>query len=164
MQTEVVLGIGGNKGDRFSYLARAREALSREVILISSSQVYETEAWGGVAENGSFLNQVLLITTSLEPLALLQLTQAIELSLGRTREQHWGDRTIDIDILYFGDQICNSSSLTIPHPFLSQRSFVLQPLAEILPKKIHPILGKTTLELLAECTDQGQISIWKQAK
>uniref|UniRef100_UPI004047C57A 2-amino-4-hydroxy-6- hydroxymethyldihydropteridine diphosphokinase n=1 Tax=Algoriphagus sp. TaxID=1872435 RepID=UPI004047C57A len=164
MQTEVILGIGGNKGDRSSYLARAREALSREVMLISSSQVYETEAWGGVAENGNFLNQVLLIHTSLEPLALLKLTQAIELALGRTREQHWGDRTIDIDILYFGDQVYSSSSLAIPHPYLAQRSFVLQPLAEILPKKIHPILGKTTLELLAECTDQGQISVWKQAK
>ena len=101
MQTEVVLGIGGNKGDRANYLFEAREALSQQFVLISCSQVYESEAWGGVATNGNFLNQVLLLQTSLAPLALLQVTQKIELALGRTREQHWGDRTIDIDILYF---------------------------------------------------------------
>jgi 2-amino-4-hydroxy-6-hydroxymethyldihydropteridine diphosphokinase len=161
METKVVLGIGGNKGDRASYLAKAREALSRELILISSSQVYESEAWGGVATNGNFLNQVLLIQTSMEPLSLLQLTQKIEHALGRTREQHWGDRTIDIDILYFGDLVSNDSQLMLPHPYLSERRFVLQPLAEILPFKKHPVSGKTSLELLAACSDFGKVSIWK---
>ena len=112
METKVVLGIGGNKGDRASYLSKAREALSQQVTLISSSQVYESEAWGGVATNGNFLNQVLLIQTNLEPLALLQVIQRIEKELGRTREQHWGDRTIDIDILYFGDLQRDDPQLT----------------------------------------------------
>jgi 2-amino-4-hydroxy-6-hydroxymethyldihydropteridine diphosphokinase len=116
-----------------------------------------------VATNGNFLNQVVCIQTDLEPSSLLDLIQGIELDLGRTREQHWGDRTIDIDILYFGDQVWNTPTLSIPHPYLAQRRFVLQPLAEILPNKIHPVLGKTSLELLAECTDQGQVSVWKEA-
>lgn len=163
MQTEVVLGIGGNKGDRAAFLQKAMEALSQQASLIGYSQIYETEVWGGVATAGNFLNQVLLLHTQMDAMGFLEVIQRIEERLGRTREQHWGDRTIDIDILYFGDQVWESPSLTIPHPYLAQRSFVLQPLAEILPNKIHPILGKTTLELLDECTDQGQVSVWKQA-
>ena len=163
MLTEVVLGIGGNKGDRVAYLKTAIEALSKQVTLVGSSQIYETEVWGGVATYGNFLNQVVCIQTDLDPNSLLELIQGIELDLGRTREQHWGDRTIDIDILYFGDQVWDTPSLTIPHPYLAQRGFVLQPLAEILPTKKHPLLGKTTLELLAECTDLGQVSVWKEA-
>lgn len=161
METKVVLGIGGNKGDRASYLSQAIEALSKQVTFISCSQVYESEAWGGVAQNGNFLNQVLLIQTSLEPLALLQVTQSIELELGRTREQHWGDRTIDIDILYFGELVSADSRLMLPHPYLSERRFVLQPLAEILPLKKHPVSGKTSVELLAACSDLGKVSVWE---
>jgi 2-amino-4-hydroxy-6-hydroxymethyldihydropteridine diphosphokinase len=164
MQTEVVLGIGGNKGDRASYLAQAKDALSRKLTHISSSQVYESEAWGGVATNGNFLNQVLLFQTSLEPLALLQLIQTIEFELGRTREQHWGDRTIDIDILYFGELLRNDPLLVLPHPFIPERRFVLLPLVEILPLKKHPQIGKTSVQLLADCTDLGQVSIWKKEK
>ena len=164
METKVVLGIGGNKGDRASYLAKAREALAKEVALISISQVYESEPWGGVATNGNFLNQVLLIQTNLSPLALLQLTQKIEHALGRTREQHWGDRTIDIDILYFGDQVSSDPQLTLPHPYLSERRFVLQPLVEILPLMNHPILGKSAVQLLEECRDLGRVSIWKSGE
>ncbi len=163
MQTEVVLGIGGNKGDRAAYLKKAIEALSKQVTLVTSSQIYETEVWGGVATNGNFLNQVICIQTDLEPISLLKLIQKIELDLGRTREQHWGDRTIDIDILYFGSEVWNTPTLSIPHPYLAQRTFVLLPLVEILPIKIHPVFGKTSLELLAECTDPGQISVWKEA-
>lgn len=161
METKVVLGIGGNKGDRASYLSKAREALSEQFTLISCSQVYESEAWGGVATNGNFLNQVLLIQTSLEPLALLQVTQIIEFELGRTREQHWGDRTIDIDILYFGELVSQDPQLILPHPYISERRFVLEPLSEILPLEKHPIFGKTSQELLVDCTDVGRVSVWK---
>ncbi|MDA0314322.1 MAG: 2-amino-4-hydroxy-6-hydroxymethyldihydropteridine diphosphokinase [Bacteroidetes bacterium] len=164
MQTEVVLGIGGNKGDRADFLLKTIEALSQQVTLIGYSQIYETEVWGGVAKMGNFLNQVVCIQTHLNPNRLLEVIQVIEAQLGRTREQHWGDRTIDIDILYFGEQVWDTPSLRIPHPYLEQRRFVLQPLAEILPEKKHPILGKTTLELLNECNDLGQVSFWRQEK
>ena len=163
MQTEVVLGIGGNKGDRAAYLKTAIEVLSKQVSLVGCSKIYETAIWGGVATNGNFFNQVIWIQTDLDPTSLLELIQGIELDLGRTREQHWGDRTIDIDILYFGAEVWDTQTLSIPHPYLAQRRFVLQPLAEILPTKIHPVLGKTSLELLAECTDPGQVSVWKAA-
>ncbi len=162
METKVVLGIGGNKGDRASYLSQAVEALSKQVTFISCSQVYESEAWGGVAHNGNFLNQVLLVQTNLDPLALLQVTQKIELELGRTREQHWGDRTIDIDILYFGELVSSDPQLILPHPYISERRFVLQPLAEILPLKKHPVSGKTSVELLAACSDLGKVVVWKK--
>jgi 2-amino-4-hydroxy-6-hydroxymethyldihydropteridine diphosphokinase len=162
METKVVLGIGGNKGDRASYLSQAVEALSKQVTFISCSQVYESEAWGGVAHNGNFLNQVLLVQTNLDPLALLQVTQKIEIELGRTREQHWGDRTIDIDILYFGELVSSDPQLILPHPYISERRFVLQPLAEILPLKKHPVSGKTSVELLAACSDLGKVVVWKK--
>ncbi len=163
MQTEVVLGIGGNKGDRAAYLKTAIEALSKQVTLVGCSKIYETAIWGGVATNGNFLNQVVCIQTDLDANSLLELIQTIEVDLGRTRELHWGDRTIDIDILYFGVEIWNTPTLSIPHPYLALRRFVLQPLAEILPTKVHPVLGKTSLDLLAECKDPGQVSVWKGA-
>ncbi|MBM3426914.1 MAG: 2-amino-4-hydroxy-6-hydroxymethyldihydropteridine diphosphokinase, partial [Bacteroidetes bacterium] len=159
METKVVLGIGGNKGDRESYLSQAVEALSKQVTFVSCSQVYESEAWGGVAQLGNFLNQVLLIQTSLDPLTLLQVTQQIEIDLGRTREEHWGDRTIDIDILYFGELVCHDPQLILPHPYIAERRFVLQPLAEILPLKKHPVSGKTSVELLAACSDLGKVFV-----
>lgn len=162
METKVVLGIGGNVGDRANYLSKAREALSQKLTLISCSQVYESEAWGGVAQNGNFLNQVILLQTSLAPIDLLQLIQSIENDLGRTRRQHWGDRTLDIDILYFGELVSSDPKLVLPHPYIQERRFVLQPLAEILPFELHPILQKTSLQLLAACTDPGQVSFWNK--
>lgn len=153
MQTEVVLSIGGNEGDRERFLASAREALSKQVILLKQSPIVESEAWGEVAKGGNFLNQCLLISTTLAPLDLLRVTQQIEQDLGRTREQHWGNRTIDIDLLYYGNQVWDAPNLLLPHPYIAQRKFVLVPLAAMLPDWQHPITGKTSLEMLAECED-----------
>lgn len=157
MQTEVVLSIGGNEGDRERFLARAREALSKKVDLLKQSPIVESEAWGQVAKGGNFLNQCLLISTSLLPLDLLKVTQQIEQDLGRTREQHWGNRTIDIDLLYYGNQVCDEPLLQLPHPYIAQRNFVLLPLAAMVPDWQHPITGKTSLELLEECEDMGKV-------
>lgn len=157
MQTEVVLSIGGNEGDRERFLAKAREALSKQVILLKQSPIVESEAWGEVAKGGNFFNQCLLISTTLSPLDLLRRTQQIELDLGRTREQHWGNRTIDIDLLYYGDLVWDEPSLKLPHPYIAHRKFVLVPLAEMLPDWLHPITGKTSLNLLADCEDRGKV-------
>ncbi|MEP0714028.1 2-amino-4-hydroxy-6-hydroxymethyldihydropteridine diphosphokinase [Algoriphagus sp.] len=156
MVEKVVLILGGNKGDRNSLLRAAVEAVSKhgEVVLIS--KVYETEAWGGVAK-GAFLNQVLQIETHLSPMELLALIQQTEKDLGRKRAEPWGDRTMDIDIIYFGEQVIETSELKIPHPFLAERKFVLVPLAEILPEFIHPVLGKSSLELLEDCEDRSEV-------
>lgn len=156
---KVVLILGGNKGDRISLLASAVAAVSGLGEMTAKSKVYETEAWGGVAK-GPFLNQVVEITTTYTPSELLQIIQQIETDLGRKREEHWGDRTMDIDIIFFDKRVIETEELRIPHPFMAERRFVLVPLAEILPDFIHPVFGKTCLELLEVCEDRTEVREW----
>lgn len=160
MFEKVVLILGGNKGDKSGLLKSAVERVSELGELTLKSVVYETEAWGGVAK-GAFLNQVIEIKTTYSPFEFLAFTQKIEIDLGRKRDEHWGDRTMDIDIIYFGKSIISSEELRIPHPFLSERRFVLAPLAEILPDFVHPVLGKSNLELLKECEDKSGVVVLK---
>lgn len=160
MFEKVVLIVGGNKGDRMKLLNAAAAAVSELGELMLKSTVYETEAWGGVAK-GAFLNQVIEIRTAYSPVELLAFTQQIEIDLGRKREEHWGDRTMDIDIIFYGDQIIDTATLQIPHPFLSERRFVLVPLAEILPDFIHPVFGKSSLQMLEECEDMSEVREFK---
>ncbi|MEB2774422.1 2-amino-4-hydroxy-6-hydroxymethyldihydropteridine diphosphokinase [Algoriphagus sp. D3-2-R+10] len=156
MFEKAVLILGGNKGDRITLLKLAVEAVSELGELTLKSKIYETEAWGGVAK-GPFLNQVVEIETSHSPFELLAFNQKIETDLGRKREEHWGDRTMDIDIIYFGDSIIDTPELRIPHPFLAERKFVLVPLVEILPDYINPILGKSNRQLLEECENKSEV-------
>lgn len=160
MQTEVVLCLGGNKGDREKLLSRAIESLDKYFDLIQVSSVYETEAWGGVAK-GKFLNQLAVISTSQSASELLEIIQTIETKLGRRREEPWGDRTMDIDILYYGDQVIKTDRLIIPHPFIDDRKFVLIPLLEILPQKKHPETGMLPSEMLAKCDDTSEVNLYK---
>lgn len=162
MFSKVVIILGGNRGDRKNLLEKAILELSKAGEFVVKSSVYETEAWGGVAK-GAFLNQVVQLKTNLNPEQLLELIQKIEFNLGRKRDEHWGDRTMDIDILYFDQSVISNSLLQIPHPFIAQRRFVLVPLVEILPEFIHPILGKNHLELLEECKDETKVFIFKPA-
>ncbi|WP_111671452.1 2-amino-4-hydroxy-6-hydroxymethyldihydropteridine diphosphokinase [Algoriphagus litoralis] len=159
MQTEVVLSLGGNKGDREKLLFRAIELLNDHFQLIKVSKIYQTAAWGGKAK-GDFLNQLALISTGLDPEEVLDIIQEIERDLGRTREEHWGDRTMDIDILYFGSLEINSDRLKIPHPYIADRKFILVPLSEFLPDKIHPTTGRLPLEMLEACKDPSEVKIW----
>lgn len=156
MQTEVVLCLGGNKGDREKLLSRAVESLSSRFQLVKLSTVYETEAWGGVAK-GKFLNQLALISTSLASLEVLEIVQEIEMDLGRTREEPWGDRTMDIDILFYGEEIIDTEKLKVPHPFIAERRFVLVPMLELFPDRKHPISGKTSTQMLEECEDKSEV-------
>jgi 2-amino-4-hydroxy-6-hydroxymethyldihydropteridine diphosphokinase len=150
---KICLSIGTNLGDRTFNLNESIKSLKIElgnIELISS--IYETEAWG-VTNQPSYFNIALLIETLLDPFEALAITQKIENRLGRVREEKWGARIIDIDILFFNDDIINSEILIIPHPRLSERKFVLSPLEEILPNFKHPIFNETIINLNRICTD-----------
>ncbi|HEY3404466.1 MAG TPA: 2-amino-4-hydroxy-6-hydroxymethyldihydropteridine diphosphokinase [Ohtaekwangia sp.] len=153
MNRHIFLSLGSNLGDRAQNLIHAsrliRESLG-EIILNSS--VYQTAAWGN-EDQPAFLNQVLEITTSLTPEQALKCVLQIERSMGRERNEKWGERNIDIDILFYENYIISSGQLTVPHPEIANRRFVLLPLAEIAPYFVHPVLHKTIEELLEICGD-----------
>ena len=145
------IALGSNLGDRRATIAaalRAIEALPRTHIT-RVSDLFETDPVGPGAQ-GKYLNAAALLTTSLPPRELLDHLLAIERSLGRTRTPHeqWGPRTIDLDLLLYADLILNEPSLTLPHPRMHQRRFVLEPLAQIAPDLTHPILHKPISDLL----------------
>ncbi|MGY6522872.1 MAG: 2-amino-4-hydroxy-6-hydroxymethyldihydropteridine diphosphokinase [Mongoliitalea sp.] len=149
----VVLILGGNLGDREKLILEAKRQLSNIVgEIVQESKIYETAAWGGASE-GNYLNQVLILETDLKALEILEVIQSIEQALGRERIQKWGNRTMDIDILYLGKQIIHEPQLIVPHPYISVRKFVLVPLVDVLPDFIHPIHQKSHLELLEQLND-----------
>lgn len=124
--------------------------------VMAASSLYRTAPWGKT-EQAEFLNQAFEIHTELEPQELLETILAIEKHMGRSRQEKWGPRLIDIDILFFGDKIIKSPELIIPHPHLEERNFVLAPLAEIAPDFLHPLLQKTIRRLLEESPDKSRV-------
>lgn len=145
------LGLGSNLGNRMAFLRGGRDALIRRpgIVLINAACVYETEAIGGPPENPRFFNTVLQIETSLPPQQLLETCLDVENEFGRTRPVRWAPRTLDIDILFYDDQVLCEEALTIPHPRLHERTFVLAPLRDIAPELKHPLLDQTVRELAA---------------
>lgn len=151
---EAYLLIGGNIGNRMNYLTKAKNGIGKSCGHIRKlSAVYETAAWG-YEEQAKFLNQVLVIKTKLSAEELLHHILKVEEEMGRKRDIKYGPRVIDIDILFFNDDIINADHLTVPHPEMQNRRFVLVPLNEIAADKIHPVFKKTILQLLAECPDK----------
>lgn len=149
----VALGLGGNMGNRMAYIGKAQMLLSQQVGEITRcSSLYQTAAWGNTNQP-HFLNQAILLKTPFTPQMVLQKCLAIEKQLGRHREIKWGPRSIDIDILLYNNAQTTAHNLQIPHPFLQERRFVLQPLCEIIPNYRHPILHKTLKQLLVNCPD-----------
>jgi 2-amino-4-hydroxy-6-hydroxymethyldihydropteridine diphosphokinase len=146
--------LGGNLGDKRKVFSEARGRLL-ELLgeTTAQSAIYETEPWGFESEN-MFWNQALEISTNLSPEEVLNKTQQIEFELGRTRNSNqYNSRIIDIDILFYDDQIISLENLIIPHPRLQERKFALVPLCEIAPKLIHPVYEKSIRQLIEECTD-----------
>jgi 2-amino-4-hydroxy-6-hydroxymethyldihydropteridine diphosphokinase len=158
---EVFLALGSNLGDRAGNLKVAREALARGVMdNLTASSIYDTKPWGPI-QQGRYLNQVARGATSLAPRALLRELQKIELSLGRDREdeQRYGPRTIDLDILLYDRVEVHEADLTIPHPRMTERAFVLVPLAEIAP---NLEIGGVPIKTLLGRLDRSDVAIFEQ--
>jgi 2-amino-4-hydroxy-6-hydroxymethyldihydropteridine diphosphokinase len=155
------IGIGSNLGDRSQNTSDAIRLLDDHpsIRVKALSHFYETEPLTLRGEKQNFyLNCVLKIETTMNPIQLFRIMQDVEKLLGRSREVKWEPRTIDLDLLLFDDEIFRTTSLTIPHPELHKRRFVLEPLAEIAPKLVHPIKGATIKTLLTELKDNKKVT------
>ena len=150
MKQQIYIALGSNLGDRAGNLARALQLLpARGVHIRQVSDFLETRAYG-VTDQPDFLNAVAMVETGLAPEQLLQVLLQVEKLMGRVRKRHWGERNIDLDLLLYGDLVYQSKTLTLPHPDMLNREFVLAPLAQIAPNLVHPVAEKTIRELWAE--------------
>ncbi|UII29498.1 2-amino-4-hydroxy-6-hydroxymethyldihydropteridine diphosphokinase [Fulvivirga maritima] len=149
----IYLLLGSNLGDKKNMLEQARKLISHEIgTIIKASALYETAAWGK-EDQPSFYNQVVEVKSTLSAADILSQIQKIETDLGRVRLEKWGSRVIDIDILYYHDAVINDENLSVPHPGIPDRKFTLEPLVEIAPNYIHPVLKVSNQELLIKCSD-----------
>lgn len=149
MSERVFISIGSNVGDREENALKAVRLLgadAQKARVVRVSSLYETEPWG-LIDQERFINAVVEISTALEPRAVLARLKSIESLMGRRKARRWGERIIDLDVIFYGNLVYNGVKLTIPHPLAHERAFVLVPLMEIAPEFIHPVLRKTVAEL-----------------
>ena len=159
--SKVYLHIGSNMGDRLSFLKQAELGIQKRLGGISrKSKVYETEAWGD-KDQEAFLNQVLVVQSNLSGEQLLKITQDIENQIGRQKTGQWGPRQIDIDILLIGNKVIKTKDLTVPHPRMHERNFVLVPLMEVAPDELHPIFQKSVEELFDTSKDTSEVYLFE---
>ena len=155
----VYLSLGSNLGDRECNLEESARQISEFAVIKKSSSIYETEPWG-LKDQPRFLNQVILVETKLAPKELLLHMKTIEQKMGRKKTVRYGPRLIDLDILFYDDLIMKTPDLIIPHPHITERAFVLVPLAEIAPNMIHSQPNKTIRELLKD-VDISSVSLYE---
>lgn len=154
MPEPIFIGLGTNLGDREANLRRAIQSLSPEVSVVQESSLYQTPPWG-FEDQPDFYNQVIEARTELSPRALLFFLKTIERQMGREKTFRYGPRLIDLDILFFGQQVLCEEAIQIPHPRLEERAFVLVPLQEIAPQFVHPVLKQSITDLLARVDAEG---------
>lgn len=160
----VYLLSGSNQGDRASIMQQAILLLEAEAgSVIQRSPLYETAPWGKT-DQPSFLNQALQLATPLSPEQVLACIAGIERTMGRQRTEHWGQRTLDLDILFFNDAVVDTPQLTIPHPEIANRRFVLVPLCAIAPTLKHPLLGVSMATLLEQCPDSLPVTLYEMVE
>jgi 2-amino-4-hydroxy-6-hydroxymethyldihydropteridine diphosphokinase len=156
----VYIGLGSNLGDRVAHLREAGQRLSAIVKIERASQLYVAAPLGYVRDD-AFVNAVIRGTTTLKPMELLEMMQAIEAAMGRRSGVQYGPRPIDLDLLFYDAVQIETRKLTIPHPRMAQRAFVLKPLAEIAPDLMHPVLYYTISQLLQDAEDVEQVQIYQ---
>lgn len=159
------LGFGSNIGERISFIADAISEIEKikDIKIIKSSSVYETEPWGNIRQD-DYLNSVIEIETILEANNLLLELKSIEKKLGRTDNEKWSEREIDIDLLFYGSNIIDDEFMKVPHQQIENRMFVLIPMNEIAPDFIHPVLNKTISELLKDSNDKLKVVKYETSK
>lgn len=156
------LALGANLGDRAGQLQGARGALAAAdgLRVTAASPLYETEAVGGPSGQPCYLNAVLRVETTLSCRDLLECCLAVEARFGRRRQEPWGPRTLDVDLLFYGREIIDEPGLIVPHPRLHQRRFVLEPLAELAPDLLHPVLGRSVRQLLTDLGEAESVRLY----
>lgn len=150
----VFIALGSNLGDRQENLRNAVDSLSPKVVPLKCSPIYETPPWG-YTDQPNFLNQVVKAETNLSPNLLLSYLKEIESSIGRQETFRFGPRLIDLDLLFYNGDVIESPPLTVPHPQLAERAFVLMPLADLAPEFVHPTLHLTVADMLTKVDQQG---------
>ena len=156
LTNQVFLLLGSNQGKRRKHLENARQAIAKFGHIEQLSQIYLTKAWGDNLQPDHY-NQALELQTALGPEDMMQTLLQIERELGRERRAEMQPRTIDLDMLFYEDLICASPLLSLPHPRIAERNFVLVPMMEIAPQLRHPLLEKTIEELYLECPDHLEV-------
>ena len=150
---EAYLLLGSNIGESKKYISDAIDFIKKNIGSVTAqSSLYQTASWGKT-DQPDFINQVVRVETILDPQKLLENILVIEKKLGRERTEKWGSRTIDIDLLFFGDQIVKEDNLVVPHPYLHERRFTLMPLIEIDPELLHPVFKETITQLYSKLND-----------
>ncbi len=161
----VIISLGSNLNNRLSFLQQARKKILDYATIQSCSGIYESPPWQKDTTQDFYLNQILQIQTAYSPNNLLEKLLQIETDLGRIRNQKWQARTIDIDILFFDNVVSTTSQLSLPHPFISERRFILLPMIKMgLENMMHPVLEKTIRELYAVCRDETNVIEYKNAE
>lgn len=161
MKSFVYLALGSNLGDRMAFLQEAEKQLENhpQISIVKRSSIYETQHWppSESSEHPDHLNQVIMMETILNPVDLLSLIQVVEKQVGKKKREHWGSREIDIDLLLYDDLRIDSPELTLPHPYMVNRRFVLVPLLELAPHLVDPLSGEAYSAILDRLEDRGSV-------
>lgn len=156
------LHLGSNEGNRLEMIKNAISMIENKIGKVTDkSALYETEAWG-LKDQPDFINQAIKVSTTLSASDTLNLCKSIEADLGGIKKEKWGQRSIDIDLLFWNDSVMKNDNLTLPHPHIENRNFVLIPLMEIAGDYIHPVLNKTIEEIFDDCEDECEVLLYEE--